>query len=213
MKVTLKWKCEIFFSLTFSHSGRSSLRSSTEDDEREWSRNSSLGATRYTVLVMGATEVGKTTLTSQFVSSSDVGTSYTTNQSLGKTKRVLNTHWGKITLLVHKFASIWYLNESEFYEKNKLCEICEFCEKMWILWEIWILWKNETFVKKWEFYGEMGILWKMWISGKMWFLWKNVTFVKMKMIFAKRLIFKIWILLKMWFWKWWISWKMWIWTY
>ena len=79
--------CDIFYSLTFSHSGRSSLRSSTDEDERdrEWSRNSSGSTTRYTVLVMGATEVGKTTLTSQFVSSSDIGTSYTTNQSLGKT--------------------------------------------------------------------------------------------------------------------------------
>ncbi len=69
-------------SLTFSHSGRSSLRSSTEDDERESSRNSSLCAPRYTVLMLGASEVGKTTLTTQFMSSNDIG-AYS-NNSIGK---------------------------------------------------------------------------------------------------------------------------------
>ena len=49
------------------------MRSSTEDDDPCSSRNSSLCVPRYTVLMLGATEVGKTLLTNQFMSSSDVG--------------------------------------------------------------------------------------------------------------------------------------------
>eukprot|EP00095_Tigriopus_kingsejongensis_P003006 maker-scaffold170_size291898-snap-gene-0.14 protein:Tk03006 transcript:maker-scaffold170_size291898-snap-gene-0.14-mRNA-1 annotation:"flocculation protein flo11-like isoform x1" len=60
-------------SLSHSHSGRSSLRSSTEDDDPCSSRNSSLCSPRYTVLMCGASEVGKTLLTNQFMSSCDVG--------------------------------------------------------------------------------------------------------------------------------------------
>ncbi|XP_059089363.1 uncharacterized protein LOC131885351 isoform X3 [Tigriopus californicus] len=60
-------------SLSHSHSGRSSLRSSTEDDDPCSSRNSSLCSPRFTVLMCGASEVGKTLLTNQFMSSSDVG--------------------------------------------------------------------------------------------------------------------------------------------
>ena len=70
------------YSLTFSHSGKSSLRSSTEDDERESSRNSSLCAARYTVLMMGAPEVGKSTLSSHFMSSCDI-LPYGHNDSIG----------------------------------------------------------------------------------------------------------------------------------
>lgn len=64
----------LFSSLSHSHSGRSSLRSSTEDDDPYSSRNSSLDPTpRYTVLMLGAAEVGKTLLANQFMSASDVG--------------------------------------------------------------------------------------------------------------------------------------------
>ncbi len=66
---------DLWSSLSHSgHSGRSSLRSSTEDDDPFSSRNSSLATPRYTVLMLGAPEVGKTLLTNQFMSSSDVGT-------------------------------------------------------------------------------------------------------------------------------------------
>ena len=67
--------CFCSSSLSHSHSGRSSLRSSTEEDDPTCSsRNSSICTPRYTVLMLGAAEVGKTLLTNQFMSSSDIGT-------------------------------------------------------------------------------------------------------------------------------------------
>ncbi|CAB4068128.1 unnamed protein product [Lepeophtheirus salmonis] len=69
--------CSSGSSLSYSHSGRSSLRSSTEDDDAALSRDGSIGgpgrSSRFTVLMLGAGDVGKTLLTSQFMSSNDVG--------------------------------------------------------------------------------------------------------------------------------------------
>ena len=59
-----------YFSLT--QSGRSSLRSSTEEDYSDSSKNTSFATPRYTVLMLGSTDSGKTTLTSQFMSSNNM---------------------------------------------------------------------------------------------------------------------------------------------
>ena len=82
-----KLKKDIFvFSLT--QSGRSSLRSSTEEDYTDSSKNTSLATPRYTVLMLGGSDSGKTTLTSQFMSSNNVG-GYI-NETIGNIK-----DWGK----------------------------------------------------------------------------------------------------------------------
>ena len=61
--------------------------STTEDDERETSRNSSVCAPRFTVLMLGAQEVGKTTLTSHFMTSCNNG-AYGHTDSFGKFRRL-----------------------------------------------------------------------------------------------------------------------------
>ena len=78
------------FSLTVSYSGKSSfLQSSTEEDFSESSRNSSLATLRYTVLMLGDAEVGKTTLTSQFMSGSNASVYY--QDSIGEEHTILIT--------------------------------------------------------------------------------------------------------------------------
>lgn len=72
-------------SLSYSYSGKSSLRSSTEDELTESSRNSSFNTPRYTVLMLGAAEVGKTTLAAQFMTSSNIGTY--NNESIGNVRK------------------------------------------------------------------------------------------------------------------------------
>ena len=90
------------------------------------------------------------------------------------------SHRGKITLFVHKFTWIRYMNKCEICEKCEFCEKFEFVENvnfvnlvkhvnlvktMRILWKcefvenlnflnlvkIWILWKNVNYVKKYDF--------------------------------------------------------------
>ena len=65
--------------------------STTEDDEREMtSRNSSVCAPRFTVLMLGAQEVGKTTLTSHFMTSCNNG-AYGNTDSFGKSTLHIDT--------------------------------------------------------------------------------------------------------------------------
>ena len=61
-----------FFYSSLTQSGRSSLRSSTEEDYSDSSKNTSFATPRYTVLMLGSTDSGKTTLTSQFMSSNNM---------------------------------------------------------------------------------------------------------------------------------------------
>ena len=71
-----------FSNFSLTQSGRSSLRSSTEDDCSDSMKNTSIATTRYTVLILGGSDSGKTTLTSQFMSSNNVG-GYI-NETIGK---------------------------------------------------------------------------------------------------------------------------------
>ena len=72
------------------------------------------------------------------------------------------SHRGKITLFVHKFTWIRYMNKCE------ICEKCEFCEKFEFV-------ENVNFV---NLVKHVNLVKTMWICGKFEFCKKYVNYVK-----------------------------------